>query len=300
MKGVFDTRSSSRYDDDLAVRYHFPGNYLEVAKSLVGSWVVYREPRRDGGREAYIAVALVTRIEPDPDLAGHHYAYVSNFVPFDRVVPFKNNGRYAEGVLRDLPDITQVGRTLQGRSIRRLSEEDFAAIVRQGFGDVLDPANARRMNLDQSDAETATLLEAPPEEQERRIEQILVNRKIRDAAFRSQVCEAYDNACAVTGLRIINGGGRAEVQAAHIIPVADGGPDIVQNGLALSATVHWLFDRHLISVSDDYRLLVAHNRVPSELQSLFRSQGEQIKLPKEKELWPRPSFLAHHRSRFAA
>lgn len=282
------------------MRYHFPGNYLEVAKSLVGSWVVYREPRRDNGREAYIAVALLTRIEPDPDLDSHHYAYVSNFTRFDRIVPFKQDGRYAEAVLRDLPDITQVGRTLQGRSIRRLSDEDFAVIVRQGFGDVLDPANARRMNLDQSDPETAALLAAPPEEQERRIEQILINRKIRDAAFRSQICEAYDDACAVTGLRIINGGGRAEVQAAHIIPVADGGPDIVQNGLALSATVHWLFDRHLISVSEDYRLLVAHNRVPSELQSLFRSQGEQIKLPKVKELWPRPSFLAHHRSRFAA
>jgi hypothetical protein len=30
----------------------------------------------------------------------------------------------------------------------------------------------------------------------------------------------------VTGLRIINGGGRAEVQAAHIQPVADDGPDV--------------------------------------------------------------------------
>ena len=73
---------------------------------------------------------------------------------------------------------------------------------------------------------------------ERRIAEMLVNRKIRDARFRGAICEAYDNRCAVTGLRIINGGGRAEVQAAHIWPVKDGGPDVVQNGIALSATAH--------------------------------------------------------------
>ncbi|MBX9460355.1 MAG: HNH endonuclease [Brevundimonas sp.] len=74
---------------------------------------------------------------------------------------------------------------------------------------------------------------------------MLVNRKVRDTSFRRQVCRAYDDTCAITGLRIINGGGRSEVQAAHIWPVEHGGPDTVRNGLALSGTVHWLFDRHL-------------------------------------------------------
>jgi putative restriction endonuclease len=298
-KGVFDTKPGSRYDDDVAVRYHFPSVYLNVAQGLVGDWVVYREPRRNQGREAYVAVARVARIEPDPALQGHHYAYVTNYEPFHRVVPFKQDGRYAERELRALPNARQVGRTLQGRSIRSLDEHDFAAIVRQGLSEVLDPANARKLNLDEADPETAYLLRAPPEEQERRIEQILVNRKFRDAGFRGQVCAAYDNMCAFTGLKIINGGGRAEVQAAHIVPVADGGPDIVQNGLALSSTVHWLFDRHLISISEDYRPLISHNRVPSEVQSLFHRLGPQIKLPDDKGLWPRESFLTHHRARFA-
>ncbi len=37
-------------------------------------------------------------------------------------------------------------------------------------------------------------------------------------------CGAYGDTCAVTGTRIINGGGRAEAQAAHIWAVEDGGP----------------------------------------------------------------------------
>ena len=103
--------------------------------------------------------------------------------------------------------------------------------------------NAVRLELDPAhiDPVAAGLVDAPPEEQERRIEQILVNRKIRDVAFRRAVIDAYDVTCAVTGLRIINGGGKAEAQAAHIWSVADGGPDVVQNGIALSATAHWLF-----------------------------------------------------------
>src|SRR3546814_4281262 len=91
---------------------------------------------------------------------------------------------------------------------------------------------------------------------------MLVNRKIRDANFRNHVLDAYENTCAVTGLRIVNGGGKAEAQAAHIWSVAGGGPAIVQNGLALSATAHWLFDRHLITFRSE--------EPPSELQSLLR------------------------------
>ena len=154
----------------------------------------------------------------------------------------------------------------------------------------LDPAHA--------DPETLALLNASEEEQERRVVQILMNRKIRDASFRRQVCQAYDNTCAITGLRMVNGGGKAEAQAAHIWSVAAGGPDVVQNGLALSATVHWLFDRHLISLADDYGLLVSHNRVPGELRSLFDRQLQRIRLPKNQALWPRPQYIQRHRAAF--
>ena len=59
----------------------------------------------------------------------------------------------------------------------------------------------------QLDPDTRELLQAPPEEQERRIEQILGQSQDPGRRFRSQVCGAYDNRCAITGLRIINGGG---------------------------------------------------------------------------------------------
>lgn len=301
MKAVFDTKPDSAYDDDIAHRYHFPPRYLEIASRCVGDWVVFRLPRAGGGSMAYFAVAQIARIEADPATDGLFYAIIANFLPFDRPVPWLQEGRYFEAALRNLEKTSQVGLFLRGRSIRLLEEADFADIVSAGLSETLDPQNAVRLGLDPTsiDPTTSALLETPVEERERRIVEMLVNRKIREASFRRCVCEAYDDQCAVTGLRIVNGGGKAEVQAAHIWPVAEGGPDTVQNGIALSATVHWLFDRHLISLSEDYGLLVSHNRVPVELRTLFEKHTQRIQLPSNQRLWPHPAYVARHREAFA-
>ncbi|ESY29205.1 HNH endonuclease [Mesorhizobium sp. M0871] len=299
MKAVFDLKRNSGYKDSEG-RYHFPARYLEGARKAVGDWVLYREPRRNGGRRAYVAAARVISVEPDPERAGHYYAHVADYLDFPTPVPFVNDGRYAETLLRTIVDPSRVGQAVQGKSIRPILIEDFDDIVLAGLSETLDPANARKLGLDilPVDVSFPTHM-GMAEAVDRRVEQILLNRKVRDATFRLEVCRAYGDTCAVTGLRIINGGGRAEVQAAHIKPVAAGGPDVVQNGIALSATVHWLFDRHLISIDENHRLLVAHNRVPSELRNLFRPDHQGLHLPSDPRLWPNPAFLAHHRNEFA-
>ncbi len=112
---------------------------------------------------------------------------------------------------------------------------------------------------------------------------LLMHRKVRDASFRGRVREAYDDTCAVTGLPIVNGGGKAEAQAAHIWALQDGGPNVLHNGVALSATVRWLFDRHLISLTDEHGLLVSH-KAPADLRGLFQRQRERIRLPRDRRL----------------
>ncbi len=302
MKGIFDTKPDSGYDDEVTRRYQFPPQYRAVAERLVGDWIIYREPQRNKGRRAYVAVGKVLRLESDATRSGYSYAVMGEYLPFDRPVPFAGKNVYAEAPLREIGDPARVGAYLRGKSVRTVTDADFAAIVRAGLAETLAPENAVRLELDSPhvDAETLELVRASPEEQERRIEQILLNRKVRDANFRGQVCEAYDNRCAVTGLQIVNGGGRAEVQAAHIWSVALGGPDVVQNGLALSGTAHWLFDRYLISLTDDYRLLISHNKIPAELRDLFAKQMDRIHLPKDEKLWPHPAYVARHREAFSS
>jgi putative restriction endonuclease len=302
VKAIFDTKADSGYDDDITQRYHFPNRYLSEAQKAVGDWIIYREPRRGGGRQGYVAVARVTRIEPDIVRSGHSYAFLANFLALDRVVPLRHGASFYEEILGKIANPSKIGAALQGRSIRIISDLEFGAITCAGLNDTLSPQNAVRLELDpqHADADTLALIMAPREEQERRVAQMLVNKKIRDAAFRRAVIEAYDGRCAITGFRIINGGGKAEAQAAHIWPVSEGGPDMVQNGIALSATVHWLFDRHLISLSNDYGVLVSHNKVPAELRNLFTHQLSRIKLPADRRLWPHLAYVSRHREAFVA
>ena len=95
-KAVFMTKVSPTYDDLPEVRYHFPRAYIGQAQAAVEDWIVYYEPRRKtadassrGGRQAYFAIARVTGIEPDARLDDHFYAYVADYLEFDRAVPFR-------------------------------------------------------------------------------------------------------------------------------------------------------------------------------------------------------------------
>lgn len=296
MKGVFTAREGSGYDDRLENRYHFPNRYLSAVEKVVGDWIVYHEPRRGGGRMAYIAAARVAALVPDPERPGHSYALMQDFLPFDRITPIRHgSGFYEEGAGRT----EFVGAYFQGRSIRTITDAEFAAIVRVGLDEVLDVRNRSLMDLDpeQLDEQARQLLDLPRGQQERRIDQILMNRPIRDAAFRSSVRRAYDYTCAITGISLRNGGGRPEVDGAHIWSVEDGGPDVVQNGIALSKTMHWMFDRGLLGIRDDYSLIVSHNKVPPEYRSLIGERERQIRLPEKEIHWPDRFYLAKHREK---
>ena len=300
MKGVFEISGVSRYDDLIAERYHFPRIYLRVAELCTGDWIIYRETGANGGRKAYVAAGLVDSIDPDPADRSLFYARITQFIEFDRPVPYRDSdGRFLERMLRELNSPAIAGRTLRGRSVRELDDADFAFIVNHGLAHTLSPDQAIRLELDKWHIDTPTAELLAWHADERRVVQLLVNKKVRSAAFRGHVLDAYDNRCAVTGLRMVNGGGKAEAQAAHIWSVADGGPDLVQNGIALSATAHWLFDRHLISLDNECRLLVSHNKVPSELMRLFPQSGERVHLPTDPRFRPRSDYVARHRARFA-
>ncbi|WP_192255614.1 HNH endonuclease [Mesorhizobium caraganae] len=302
MKAVFDTKPTSIYDDDLSQHYHFPRRYLSIVERCVGDWTVLRRPRADGGNLAYFATARVSYLEPDPTVPGMSYARLSNYLEFDEPVPWRANERYAEEALRNMPQ-AQVGVYLRGRSVRLISDSDFSELIAAGLKRTFDPQNADKFGLPLgpiTEAADAVYEVGSDLQGERvwRIEQALTNRIVRDANFRRIVCDAYDGRCAVTGLRITDENGRNEVQAAHIWAVTDGGPDIVQNGMALSGTLHWLFDRHLISLTDDLRLLIAKDKVPMELRELFVRDGEQIYLPADRKRWPHPAYIARHRAAF--
>jgi len=53
MHAVLDTKAGSIYNDEISSLYHFPNRYKKIVDECVGDWVIFREPRDDGGRMAY-------------------------------------------------------------------------------------------------------------------------------------------------------------------------------------------------------------------------------------------------------
>lgn len=308
-KAVFTTKVSPVYDDLPEHRYHFPKTYLRQVERSIGDWIVYYEPRRStgdlsstGGRQVYFATARVDRIIPDPVHADHYYAEVSNFLPFTRPVPFREGGNTYESGLEKPDGSTNKGAF--GRAVRNISDQEYDLIWRSGFGHVIGLEPRPRPEPDVPEdpwrpigkvaEERMPFQFDVPDEVDRRIVEQLISRPFRERAFAAAVKSAYNDTCAMTGLKIINGGGHSEVQAAHIRPVEDRGPDSVRNGIALSGTVHWMFDRGLISIDDDHGLLIARGRLPDTATRLLNPNGK-LRLPDRPDLLPHPKFLEYHR-----
>jgi putative restriction endonuclease len=291
-KAIFTTKVDPTYRDLPESWYHFPRSYLRAVESTVGDWIIYYEPRRvgndpgsRGGRQAYFATAQVTAVRPDHQSNDLFYADVKDFLPFDRPVPFKDEDRFYERGLRRSDGGTSKGAF--GRAVRPISDQEHDLIVRAGFAELLNPKPTDHFPKHMGFAEEPEIFERPVVER-------VINRPFRDAVFSSSVKSAYADTCAITGLKIINGGGRSEVQAAHIRPVSDFGPDSVRNGVALCSTVHWMFDRGLLSLDDDFTILTATERVPETIRRLVNPGGKLL-LPNQPEFRPHPQFLKYHR-----
>jgi putative restriction endonuclease len=294
-KGVFVTGPYSDYNDDPPHFYRFPPQWLNAAQRVVGNWIIYQEPRRAGGR-GYFAVGKVESIIPDPKEAGMFLAVIEpgTFLEFGRDVPFQLDGRAVERGLLDANGRLNNGRAVQ--SIRAISNADFNRIVELGLMD----AEPEMPRVGQAEPVPAMLGEAGQEAFEGPVDRatVLVSRKFRDARFRRAVLHVYEGRCALTGMRLVNGGGRLETEAAHIMAVGEGGADAVNNGIALSGTVHWMFDRGLIGLSDSGDILLSSKINDREGVEKMIYPGRRARWPSAPAHRPHPRYLEWHRERF--
>lgn len=278
------------YDDVIEERYHFPtGPYLRAMERGVGCDVVFYEPRRGGGRQVYFAVARLAAIVPDPDRPNHAYGLLTDYVDFASPVPWRSGpaASFETGLAQ--PD-GMPNKGLFGRAVRDLSAEAFQTIVALGMAPSRDIEPGQPAPL-AADHDPRCF---PPPAREVQ----WMKRPTRDRVFRASVQRAYQNTCAVTGLRLINGGGAAEIEAAHIQAVADDGPDALRNGLALSRTVHWMFDRFLFTLDNELRVVTAPETTSALPDHLIRSGQSLRRVPDSPHERPHPHFLRWHQERF--
>ncbi len=85
---------------------------------------------------------------------------------------------------------------------------------------------------------------------------------MREKSFTKRILTAYGNQCAFSGMQL------KLVDAAHILPVSEPtSTDDTSNGIALSALYHRAFDRGLVTLNEQYQIIV-HDKKLEQLKEI--------------------------------
>ena len=118
-----------------------------------------------------------------------------------------------------------------------------------------------------------------------------VSRWARDRNFRSRVLTAYGHQCSVCRLQF------KLVQAAHIVPVNfPDSNDLTSNGLALCPTDHIAYDRGLLGISPEYRIVINQPKL-EEIRQQGLHGGEDTLLARASNALVLPSQVSQRPNR---
>lgn len=121
---------------------------------------------------------------------------------------------------------------------------------------------------------------------------VLVKLRLGQGAFRVLVTDAYRRRCAITGESTL-----PVLEAAHILPFAESGPNEIPNGMLLRSDFHKLFDLGFVTVTKDCRVEVSP-RIRDEWfngKAYYRLHGKELaNLPEAIAQRPDPAFLSWH------
>ncbi len=120
---------------------------------------------------------------------------------------------------------------------------------------------------------------------------------VRNGLFKRYIIKLYQSTCAFTGMRLVSMHGHSFVDACHIVPFSVSHDDQVGNGIALCPNMHRAFDRGLLSVDSDYRIIVSPHFTEDEEHDygLRKLQGRRINGPQSPKYLPQLDKLNWHR-----
>lgn len=128
-------------------------------------------------------------------------------------------------------------------------------------------------------------------------EAALVKPRLGQGAFRVLVTDAYQRRCAITGERTL-----PVLEAAHILPFSERGPNEVANGLLLRSDFHKLFDLGLVTVTPELSIEVSPQIREEWVNGkvYYRLHGQHLaNIPSEPIHRPGSDFLRwHNENRF--
>jgi putative restriction endonuclease len=120
---------------------------------------------------------------------------------------------------------------------------------------------------------------------------------VRNGLFKRFVPKLYHNQCSFSGMKINSTFNYNFIDACHIVPFSHSHNDKIVNGIALCPNMHRAFDRGLLSINADYRILVSkHVHEDEDHPYSFRQlAGKEVVLPEKVIHYPDQVALEWHR-----
>jgi len=120
----------------------------------------------------------------------------------------------------------------------------------------------------------------------------IVTPRLGQGGFRVVVTEAYHKRCAITGEKTL-----PVLDAAHIKPFSENGPNAASNGLLLRQDIHTLFDRGYITITKD-NIIEVSRRIKEDYgngKEYYAYHGKElVNLPDRLIEKPSKEFLSWH------
>lgn len=130
---------------------------------------------------------------------------------------------------------------------------------------------------------------------------VIAREKVRTQGFRKAVVRLYQHRCALCGIKMLTPEGHTAVDAAHIKPWSESKNDDPTNGMALCKLCHWSFDKGLMSVDDQFRIMVsaAIKKDPNLPGHILTLAERPMFRPSQSRYWPsQDNFEWHRQERF--
>jgi putative restriction endonuclease len=120
---------------------------------------------------------------------------------------------------------------------------------------------------------------------------------VRSGLFKQLIPKTYNNQCSFTGMKLTSTFNYNFIDACHIVPFSYSHNDKVNNGIALCPNMHRAFDRGLVSVSNDYRILVSPHVIEDDTHpyGLKQLAGKDMLLPSNEIHHPAVDGLVWHK-----
>lgn len=110
---------------------------------------------------------------------------------------------------------------------------------------------------------------------------------LRGSLFKREIPKIYDNTCCISGMKISSTVNVSMIDACHIVPFSVSYDDTITNGIALCPNLHRAFDRGLIAIDADYKVIVSEVFIEDETSYGIRVfEGKKINLPKQTGYYP--------------